>query len=344
MQKISPEVSNRLHTIRALFTLFVVGIHTTPAELKNQGSLLFSVSILLDALYRTAVPGFFLLTGYLLVHEAEPSLQFYRTRFGRILPAWFFWSLIYLAYRVAFLDNRISLPSAVRCLITGETYYHLWFMYRIAGIYLVLPVISLLTVRASSMIAFSAIALAFALNQLAPDLGNLATFLTGHSFQPAISYPLNDSLLLFVIAGGLLRSWTDTGGFRKISIWTFLSAYAMLSIFSLWRSFRIGQLDESVYVGSLITPMALSFFAASLHLLRGHDLNPVLRAASDASFGIYLAHPLIHHALQSMPLILLSDIIPGWNTTVVFLTSLMAVHVLRRSKACVFLHDCDRKE
>ncbi|MFN9156713.1 MAG: acyltransferase [Planctomyces sp.] len=330
MQNISLGISNRLHTLRALFTFFVVGIHTTPSNIEIQGALLFSVSILLDALYRTAVPGFFLLTGYLSLQNAEPSLKFYRTRFSRIFPAWLFWSLIYLAYRVTFLNQQISFASAIRCFISGDTYYHLWFMYRMAGIYLALPVISLLTVRSSSTNSLCAIGLAFVFNQLAPDIGHLATTFTGHNFQPAVAYPLGDRLVLFVITGGLLRSWTNSDVLRNGSGLVFFSTYTTLSVISLLRSFSVGHLDESTYFASLITPMAVAFFMAGLRFLPGRTLAPALRVVSDASFGIYLAHPLIFELLQRIPVPPLSNRIPIWNTSVVFLTSLLAVHLLRR--------------
>ena len=315
--------------MRVIFTFFVVGIHTTPSDLEVQGSPLFAISILLDAIYRTAVPGFFLLTGFLLLHNAEQSLQFYRNRFSRILPAWILWSLIYLAHRVVFFGQQISIPSAVRCIISGDTYYHLWFMYRMAGVYLALPVIALLMAPASAKTALGAVGMAFAVNQLAPDAGRLATFLTGRNFQPGISYPLGDSLLLFAIAGGLLRSLTIGRFLRITSIAMFLCTYAALAMFSLWHSFRLGCLDDSVYVESLTTPMSLAFFVAAIHLLPGRTLPPALRAASDASFGTYLAHPLIFEILLKLPRTPFSDVIPGWNTTVVFFTSVVVVHLIR---------------
>ena len=108
------------------------------------------------SLVRCCVPLFVMMTGVLLLPVRTDTAVFYRKRIGRILLALIFWSvalpLLYLLYtRIApetSLDAgnytwEATLPKLWNFIFnfTYET-TPLWYLYMLAGLYLVMPVLS----------------------------------------------------------------------------------------------------------------------------------------------------------------------------------------------------------
>ena len=115
------------------------------------------------SLVRCCVPLFVMMTGVLLLPVRTDTAVFYRKRIGRILLALIFWSvalpLLYLLYtRIApetSLDAgnytwEATLPKLWNFIFnfTYET-TPLWYLYMLAGLYLVMPVLSAWLERAS---------------------------------------------------------------------------------------------------------------------------------------------------------------------------------------------------
>jgi surface polysaccharide O-acyltransferase-like enzyme len=88
-----------------------------------------------------AIPVFVMISGTLLLgnERQESALDFYRKRLYRAGIPLAFWTSIYLVVRQAVDGERLAVGSIVRLILTGDPYYHLWFLYMIAGLYLVTP-------------------------------------------------------------------------------------------------------------------------------------------------------------------------------------------------------------
>jgi len=70
---------------------------------------------------------------------------FYRKRFGRILIPLVFWTIFYSCIRIAeSLNHGIGMGTELvrlaRDICAGNPYYHLWYLYTLAGLYLFLPI------------------------------------------------------------------------------------------------------------------------------------------------------------------------------------------------------------
>lgn len=75
--------------------------------------------------------------------SARQPLVFVRGRFLRLLPAVLCWSAFYLLLRW----RTVGLPSGgeiVIELLRGVPYYHLWFLYMMLGMYLIIPLLNAL--------------------------------------------------------------------------------------------------------------------------------------------------------------------------------------------------------
>jgi surface polysaccharide O-acyltransferase-like enzyme len=95
----------------------------------------------------SCVPLFVILTGSLLLQPAkldEPIGVFLRKRVKRIGLAFVFWTLIYLAWSFYITNTPFTFDSISMGLVTSfftGAYYHFWYLYLIAGLYLITPLL-----------------------------------------------------------------------------------------------------------------------------------------------------------------------------------------------------------
>lgn len=98
----------------------------------------WSVSII-NAFVRAAVPLFFMLSGCLLLGREETVITFYRQRIPRLLLVLTVWHSIYFFADVIKGVSVLSFHNWISQLLNNGSRYHLWYLYTIVGIYLLLP-------------------------------------------------------------------------------------------------------------------------------------------------------------------------------------------------------------
>jgi surface polysaccharide O-acyltransferase-like enzyme len=93
------------------------------------------------------VPLFVILTGALLLQPSkinEPIKVFLKKRLSRIGLAFLFWTFIYLVWGFFISHTPLTLYNVIQgsviSLFTGS-YYHFWYIYLIAGLYLITPLL-----------------------------------------------------------------------------------------------------------------------------------------------------------------------------------------------------------
>jgi surface polysaccharide O-acyltransferase-like enzyme len=99
-----------------------------------------------NALSRFAVPVFVMITGALLLRREYELSDFLKRRFTRVLWPFLIWSLVYVAYlwydeEMAFKDDLWGNIPIVWHLLRNGAYYHLWYVYMLVGLYLIIPII-----------------------------------------------------------------------------------------------------------------------------------------------------------------------------------------------------------
>ena len=123
-----------------------VGMAGNVSMLANESNR-FWVAFYDGGVSRTAVPLFFIVSAFLLVpmKPQQTMTTFYRRRFMRILPPFFFFLLLYsllpllwggMTWQQSLMDLNVipfNFPS-----MAG----HLWFMYPLISLYIIIPVVS----------------------------------------------------------------------------------------------------------------------------------------------------------------------------------------------------------
>ena len=82
------------------------------------------------------VPIFVMISGALFLNKKQDIKILYKKNILRILSIFIIWSLIYAIY--TFINDG-NLNEAVQTFFKG--YYHLWFLYLIIGLYILVPIL-----------------------------------------------------------------------------------------------------------------------------------------------------------------------------------------------------------
>lgn len=136
--------SARYDVLRVIACLAVILLHlaaTIVMERDLFGTLHWHISNALDAATRWCVPVFVMLSGALLLDPQKYAghRAFWVRRMSRLLPALIAWPTIYFAWRAFYWHEPLSLEIIARDMALGRPYIHLYFLFLIAGLYLVTP-------------------------------------------------------------------------------------------------------------------------------------------------------------------------------------------------------------
>lgn len=282
----------------------------------------FLSGALIGSLMRPSVPLFVMMTGVLLLPVRDGLGAFYRKRVGRILTALVFWSLtlpllyhlyVHAAAPATSLDPAAYTWSAtwtkIRSMLFNFTYETtpLWYLYMLAGLYLVMPVLSAWAEQASRR-DLKILLGVWGLTLLVPYLRLLAP-LTGYEGNYG-------NMGLYGIC-----DWNEFGTFHYVSGFAgyLLLAWYLVKYPPRWSRKRLACYGGASFVaGYLIT--ALGFIALQRHFPGDYAYLEIvwyfsginvflmtwplfvlasrlhirprmwLKRLAEATFGIYLCH------------------------------------------------------
>ncbi|NER48483.1 MAG: acyltransferase family protein [Symploca sp. SIO1A3] len=292
--------------IRVAGILGVLFIHITEFSLRNPNNpteldLQWWLLNLGQSLSIWAVPGFIMLSGALLLNpkiQEESSSTFYQKRLKRIGLPLVFWILVYLPFQHWYTSQPF--PYLARKILYGYVSGHLYFLFIVAGLYLLTPWLRHILNQSSPQqklvfcIAFfifiAGIQLANqltlswrwnALNRWVPHLGY---YVIGHYI---VNYAL-DKLGFFMLLStiGIL---TTTGG-KYLEI--IANPNGVLFFYS------------TNYFSFTLIPLAIGFFGLLVCLTQSISVESKLvnicRFLAPTTFGIYLVHPIFLRGMHKL--------------------------------------------
>lgn len=126
--------------IRIIAMVLIIIMHSPIPEINTPGIVLSTISFM-------TAPGiglFFMISGALLLGNNLPQTDFLKHRFSKVVWPTLVWTIIYLI--VNCINEPLSAKELAKtiCSIPFEKQGHgvLWFMYTLAGLYLLTPVLS----------------------------------------------------------------------------------------------------------------------------------------------------------------------------------------------------------
>lgn len=282
--------------------ILIVALHVTAREMvrRKQGLDDFDWWTLAgyQAVTRIAVPIFFMISGYLILGRCADgrSAAYAFRRAGRAYALAVFWTVAFFAWELI-KGYDVSLPTFFANVLKGEPYYHLWFLYALAGTYLLAPVIApgLAALQAShGRILGWAIPLAASLH-----------FVVSPSGAPGSIVALTLPYVAFSAGGYLLRV-TSQASRQMFAVGVYLAGLvATLAGFALLTRAgpdAPGGIPKMQAPMAVFNPFAPTVVAMSIgaylalcesQWLRRHQLPTLVARFARDSMGVYILHPFV---------------------------------------------------
>lgn len=300
-----------LDRLRIFAAFAVVFLHTSPF---NQpyvpvASGAWRVLNLICTPFRWAVPIFFMMSGALFLSgkRAFSIKRLYQKNLLRLLTSFLFWSAVYaLAYCVTTGKGKWTFANQ---LLRGH--YHMWYLFAIAGLYIVTPLLRRVTEskKATEYLLASGFLLAFLIPRA---LAFLQLFPLPHadvlsSLQSAFAQtnPYRGlSALYYYVLGHYLAEYTLDKRVQRIAALAGIAGLIATVGLTGWHSARIEAVSSQFYDHSALCVLTMS---AALFLLfkrrfsaapaKGRRRNALL-LLSACSYGVYLVHPFFIERLN----------------------------------------------
>lgn len=244
---------------------------------------LHSVITAISAMLQWHVPVFFLITGYLwLGDRKECTFEKVSSNILRFLSVLLSVGFAYAIMERFFVSRSISaelLINAFGDVMTGNLWDHMWYVYAIIGVYLVLPVLKSFFAQSDLKPIWILTGLLFVFHVLSPIVEEY------WGYTIPISFPIM-APLFYVCAGGLLAKLHPVSNkIAFISLVTFVCGVAAVFLIALFAR------AYSAWIPLFSCFCAVALFAAVTARFSESTEVAWVRSVSDCSFGIYLFHP-----------------------------------------------------
>jgi surface polysaccharide O-acyltransferase-like enzyme len=293
-----------IHSLRATAMIMVVILHAAAPLLYQLGKMPLTdwmTGNIYDSLMRACVPLFFMISGHLLLGKDEALSLFLKKRASKILVPLAFWSVLYLLWKLYFEGVKVSLASGLVSALFTPSYFHLWFVYAIAGLYLAIPIIRKFTACASNGQLTYFVGIWFFTCSLLPLIERTLDLSSRYDLQ------LFGGYLGYMVLGCLLGKLEYRNIHAAISALVILISWFVTAYGTHHLSVAAGAF-QSEYYGYFAPAVALAAAAQFILFkqLFGRSsagdatrLNQAVISLSTLSFGIYLIHALYLSLLNS---------------------------------------------
>lgn len=244
---------------------------------------------------RWAVPVFLMITGALLLNPEKTvgwdDIKRYSFRMvGVLFTFGFAYCLMEVVYSTRVLDVS-AVARAVLNLLQGRSWSHMWYVYALLGLYLLLPMFR----------AYVALATRRSLRVTLAILGVFT--LAVPTFNAVTGLSVSNLVWLTSSAFYLLLGWYAFAYLRLNRSVVTAGCLCAVAMISLKISLAVSFDSWSTWVENPNDPL-IAGWSLLVFLLARKVLNRpygrTIAALSSASFGIYLLHPLIINVLYKV--------------------------------------------
>jgi len=292
-------------SIRVVACFMVVFLHTAAPLLNKYHDISLTYWFwgnIYDSTVRVCVHLFFMISGFLLLQKDEPLTSYFSKRFSKLFIPIVFWSLFFVLWRNLFVhDNHLTFQHFYS-LVLKPSYYHLWFLYALIGLYLFVPILRKVTTSADNtlLIYYSVIwFIAVSLIPLAEKVSGIDSRIDLYSISGYVGY-----LVLGLILG---RKEISTKVFViSVAIFlisiviTFLGTYILtLRNEGIFVGYLYGYLAPNTIVAACACFIVIKYLASNTKTLQITAVQKLTATLSSCSFGIYLLHPVFLYLLKN---------------------------------------------
>jgi surface polysaccharide O-acyltransferase-like enzyme len=329
-----------LDLIRVVSMFLVIVIHVSNIYSRNYMNISdfsYFFATLFNALARVSVPLFFMISGALLISKKDDDS--YVKRVIKIIIVLISWSVIYYLWDIVVMNYDKPLVETFFRSFFVPVKAHLWFLYSLIGIYIVLPFVRKIFNNTSFKedklfiylwMFFTGFVYIF---RLMIQLLNINT---------TIIYPVplvqGTYYLGYFVLGYIIYKNID-----KIKISNKIKNIALVSTISfiVLGTYVVSLLSNSYYEGLFAYRSILYMIFASIVMLYtlenkkmiNSKMIKIISFISPYSFGIYLSHVIFLNILNMYKITVLPSLIgiPVYSI-LLFLVSFIFVYLLKKIK------------
>ncbi|EFN6913185.1 acyltransferase [Escherichia coli O10] len=283
-----------IDNLRGIACLMVVMIHTTTWYVTNAHSvspITWDIANILNSASRVSVPLFFMISGYLFFGERSAQPR----NFLRIGLCLLFYSAVALLYIALF--TSINVEISLKNLLQKPVFYHLWFFFAIAVIYLVSPLIQVKHVGGKMLLVLMVVIGIIANPNTVPQK------IDSFEWLPINLY-INGDTFYYILYGMLGRAIGMMDTQHKPLSWMsaalFIAGVFIISRGTLYELQWRGNFADTwyLYCGPIVFICAIALLTLVKNTLDTRTISG-LGLISRHSLGIYGFHALIIHALRT---------------------------------------------
>lgn len=285
--------------IAATFAVMILHIASQNWYAVEAGTYEWKVFDFYDSIVRWAVPVFVMISGALFLRRRQSIERIFKKNILRIITAFVFWSALYAL--VNLMIGRSEPKNVLREFVEGPT--HLWFLFMIVGLYLIVPLLQKIVVSMELTQYFVVLSLAFTfalpyaitlISLYSEKLGSIAKgLLNSVCFNFTLGY-----VGYFVF--GYYFSRIDIKGKKQWLIYLLGIFGLVITIFAS-KVFPISDKRAAAVFHDNMTLnvmlVSVSIFVFAQNNLSLPNVSPKVKEAlkklSEYSFGAYLVHAMV---------------------------------------------------
>lgn len=360
-----------LDYLRVIACFMVMVVHSCePFYLGGEGTLILSQGdamwvTLVDSAFRASVPLFVLASSYLLFPLRGEVSVFFRKRVRRVVVPFVFWSIMYAViplygevYEFYKAGDILSNLQQLFFNFVGSA-GHLWFVYMLLGVYLVMPLLSPWVEKVSRKGEEVFLAL-WAVTTILPFLRHAAMLHSGlaevwgeANWNEFGTFYGVSGFVGYLVLGHYLRTYHSSLSFMRtvaIAVPCLILGYAITAIPFYAAIPKVYPVSDSIdlavrmeltwrFCSTGPALMAVGYFMLIRRITCGGIIyDKIIRPISSASYGMYLVHIFIlcfmvvvlRQHISSTPVVILLTAVSTYVCSFVFVKLLSIIPFIGR--------------
>ncbi len=297
-----------LDALRVLASFAVMLIHISSqykhsVSVSGYEGIVFRSYLLLS---NWAVPVFCMISGSLFLSRDIPIAVIFKKYVSRIAVIFVFWSLIYALV----FESANGVGSFLASFVKG--YSHLWFLYMIAGLYIVTPILRKVAQDETALRYFIVLGIVTAI--LIPEIIQCISLISGKSgkylsnafgsagFQTVSGYAIYFMLGYYLDRAGKKNFFSLPVVITGLAL-AYLIPVCINALYSVRYDKEAGFLFTNYSVGELVRSCAVFLLVKAVFDKAQGREHRMIRILAGYSLGAYLIHQMVITLLNRLALL-----------------------------------------
>lgn len=291
-----------LEYCRCVAIVLVVAIHVVAIPIQNWAETCVESPIPYSVVYSLGclgVPLFLMISGALLLRPEYKvsNSKLFKHSIPRLLLPLFIFGTGYAALEIFFEERSINvaiLPKAIFRVLNQQSWRHLWYLYMLIGIYILLPIIRWFVHEAPADIKKYAAIVIIVFGYLVPTWNSMFAMNLG------LNVPVPLCHIAAFIAGYYLDSLADKKRIRLISFFGLGSLVILIIAATIEGVVDVSKYELLARYDDIFILLATCWLFVSIKSLTSARDIKVMANLGGCTFGIYLIHPVIMNVMYKV--------------------------------------------